>query len=78
MKLYNENKTELKDAKSFTNEETIIIYFSSEEDVLDFAELNVSIDSVEVLDADCTTLELNTAIEYAKEAQQSIIDYKNF
>lgn len=78
MKLYNETRTELKDAKSIFTAETVLIYFSADENDDNFIEIEVSEDGIEVLDSDCTDAQMEVAFTYAERAVKSINDYNNF
>lgn len=76
--LYNENREELKDAKSFTEAETIIIYFSADENEDNNIEIYISEDHIKDIEIYATDSQWEAARNYAAIAQQSIIDYKNF
>lgn len=78
MILYNENQEPLKDAKSITTEETVLIYFSDIDDAESFVEVYISADEIIILDSECNVLEEKAVLSYAKQAQQSIKDYNNF
>ena len=78
MTLFNEARTELKDAKSIFTAETLLIFFSADEDSEEFVEIEVSAEGIEVLESNCTDEQMNIAFTYAERAVKSINDYNQF
>lgn len=78
MKLFNESQELLKDPKSYTTEENVLIYFSDMDDAESFIEFYISAEEIIIVDSECNELEEKEAMKYAVEAQQSMRDYNQF